>query len=242
MSLNRLRKLAGLLNESISDDPAINARIERQLNSEPLPEHAAWLDMLELLYNRGEKGVSRQELIRHMSELHGSDYETQRLASIEHMIDALPDKFHFVVRQVVGNRDPDQDVYMWHPNQNADPPDDEAESDDDDDQIDPATRGAIGAQVDITYTAMEAMREMTAQNGGFTEQDLANIIANRNHLPGGMARELANHVIGLFQAMLIKARDGRRWMVKPEVRNTRDTNMDLFRELEAKAKNAKDET
>ena len=90
MSNRRLRKLAGL-NEFITDDPAVNAEIERRIGAE---NSALWLDALEVVKDSGKNGISPAGVATRVRAIHhGLSPDTMR-----NLIADLTDKFDNVVR------------------------------------------------------------------------------------------------------------------------------------------------
>ncbi len=244
MSFRRLRKLAGI-RESITDDPSMNTRLEHRINIQEEGTHHFWMDMLEFIYNAGHP-VSVDEIKEHMHQLYGTESD----AIFDKMLSEMYWRFDDFV-----NHNRSDGKYSWRTPESdkeiygnwASNPADSAEDDgledfnddafqpENDEDVDPQMKAAIGGQINATYTALEFMKKMTQERGGFTENELANDLQTRMGIPQMIARELAKHILDQFRSMLTKTNRANQLAMKPETRNTRDTNMELFRDLERRA-------
>lgn len=213
MSLNRLRRLAGL-NESFTDDPDVNAAIEQRLaKQEPGTQHH-WMDVLEIIYDAGRQGISGEEIAQRVAALYpdfGSTL-TEMLQAIAHRFDNVVDRQgdRFVWRYPAAN---DMDI---------------------DNEVDAATRAAVGSQVNMASEAIALMRFLTQTHGSFTERNLAQLLTRRSRMPTEMAQQYADHIIGHFQSMLTRVGDG--YAMREEEPESREKTMDFLRDL---AKNPK---
>lgn len=59
MDLRRIKQLAGLVTETVTDDPNLNSRIEAGLKSVSAEDRTGILDALEILYNSAEPITAR---------------------------------------------------------------------------------------------------------------------------------------------------------------------------------------
>ncbi len=221
MSINRIRKLAGL-KESITNDPEINAEIERRLASPPSelgfqPPAHVWLDLLEIIQDGGRDGVSLNQIMDKMRKMNADDPGTLGIIdyAINSMLKYLPKMFDNVVR--VDNKG----IFRW-----------KTDEDRTYDETDPEIRNALASQVELTSITQDIMRRLTAEHGSFSEAELAENLKTRI---GPMATFYANHIIGQFRSMLLTVSPGRYAMMN-EAPRTRDDSMDLFRDLEASAR------
>jgi hypothetical protein len=230
MSISRLRKLAGL-KESITDNPQVNAEIEHRLANPPpemgyTPPQHWWLDLLEIIQDHGKNGVSPAFIAEKMREMNLNDTETLKILThaVRTMLKYLPTMFDNVIRL------DDKGWFHWRD------PEQEFE-----DSIDPETRAAVGSQVDLTYTAMQLMRDMTSERGSFSESELAQRLSRQSQLSPQQSSHYANHVIGQFRSMLLSTAPGRYAMMQ-ETPHTHDDSMNLFRDLETGARKTPDES
>lgn len=60
MNIRRIKQLAGIVTETITDDPDLNSRIEAGLNTLDAEDRAGVLDALEILYNSPNPITARQ--------------------------------------------------------------------------------------------------------------------------------------------------------------------------------------
>lgn len=215
MSIRRIRKLAGL-NETITSDPAVNAEIERRLHSDNkfAQDSNLWLDMLEIIQEVGRNGISPAGLSTRMKEIHG-----RATTVLRQMIPQLATKFDNVVRT-------DHRGWLFWKE-----PESDIES-----EVDPMTRQAIGAQVDLTYEALDLMRSMTRDRGSFTQDELVASLSRVAGVPRAIAAAFAEHIIAQFRSMLIQNVAGH-YIMKPEPVTNRGDSMQFFRDLEANARN-----
>lgn len=69
MDLRRIKQLAGLVTETITDDSSLNSRIEAGLNSIPADERSGVLDALEILYSETQP-ISAKTWAERLKALH----------------------------------------------------------------------------------------------------------------------------------------------------------------------------
>ena len=232
MSLNRLRRLAGL-NESFTDDPKLNADIERNLALLPTGSQPIVMDVLETIYNAGQNGISVDDVVEQVKQLniHEPTGEYGELkagvtAIVRHLLTSKRSIFSNKERGGFGDFIEQRNgKFFWKSTRN---------DMDLDTEVDPQTRAAVGSQVELTSKALEAMRMLTRTSGLFTERDLARYLVNHVNVPKEMAINFANHVIGQFRSMLTKVDGG--YALHDETPTTRDDSMKLFRDLEANAR------
>src|SRR6185369_13126134 len=96
MSLNRMRLCAGL-SESFTPDPALNADIERLVAEQGRGTHHDWMDVLEMIYDAGDAGVSRAEIVERMNGLNADRFRTHDASYLDSMLDILPREFSNLV-------------------------------------------------------------------------------------------------------------------------------------------------
>lgn len=151
---NYLRRLAGLpLNESITEDPAINDLITQSLADLPASEQSKYLDALETLQNAGKAGLTGGEWMAAYRQLRGQDPAAK---------DVLTTCARFFMGQVirkVGLK------YIW---------DVENVAYEDDEEPTPLEQ-AVSGHVDITYELISYAKQM----GTVTVKNLARVITNR---------------------------------------------------------------
>jgi len=218
MSLNRLRRLAGLT-ESFTPDPELNAEIEREVNAQATGTRHDWMDILETIYDAGEHGISREEIADRMNGLNANKWRLADGGYLEEMMNEIVHRFANMVEA-----DHDLERFRWIGGSQAEP--------DIEDEVDPATRTAMGNQVTMSSHALAAMREMTASQNGFTAQELAQRLSQTIHLPPVVARQYAMHMIEQFRSML--GQEGERYVFREEP--PQKTDVQFFRDLEAQAR------
>jgi len=210
MSLNRLRRLAGL-KESFTDDPDINAAIEQGVAKQETGTQHQWMDVLETIYNAGRQGIADAEIAERVAAMYPSEFGPETL---EDMLRVIAWRFENLVE-----RHDDRLVWKYPA----------ANDMDIEQEIDPATREAVGAQVNLASEAMALMRFLTQTNGSFTERNLAQLLTRRSHLPPEMAQQYAEHTIGHFQSMLTRVGDG--YALREEEPESNAKTMDFLRDL-----------
>jgi hypothetical protein len=201
--LNRFLRLAGLVAESVSDDNSINNEIEKLLQAFPADEQTRLIDALDLLKNAGKTGISVAEWVGQLRGLHPE-------ADVATSLKSVAKTFTCCVKRVGHKR------YGW-----IETPVERPGIDD----VDPATRAAVSAQVGLTYDALAAMRAM----GEFGKDDLLNWLAGRG-LRGHHAAMYADHLVVQFGA--VPAGPGR-YRIPAEEPTTNAGSMDFLRSLAA---------
>jgi hypothetical protein len=120
-----------IINEAISNNPNINAQIEKVLNKFSHIDQTHILDALEILQDAGTNGVSPAQWAETMKKLYpGNDF------SVMDTLKNTVKQFPFCVKRT-GEKN-----YVW------------------DDTIRPEVKDAVSSQVKMTYAGLELMKQL----------------------------------------------------------------------------------
>ena len=201
--LNRILRLAGLpLTESVADDPAMNAEIERRLAKHAPEEQTRILDCLEALKNAGATGLHVRDWFRAVTGLHPG-IQASTLAT-------TAKEFDCCVKRIADK------TYGWveahAPEGNLD-------------GIDPMMKMAVDGQVQMTYEVLDMMK----QSGQFNTLAIAQRLNREKGIPLPMAQQFVDHVVNQFLGGgngSLKQVDRNRYRWEDEVKQG---SMDLLR-------------
>jgi len=107
MNLERILQLAGIVTETITDDPDLNSRIEASLNTVTADSRAGILDALEILYN-SEKPISARTWADQVKTLHPTQDPAVILTQARRL-------FPWLAERTADN------LYKWHMVNDRDP-------------------------------------------------------------------------------------------------------------------------
>ncbi len=200
--IRRLRKLAGILNESIADDPYTNEEIERRLAQFPESGRPIVRDALEIVKNAG-RPLLPNEWVRQLQSL----YPTLNPDDLREMTSTIPTLFNNLVRRNGGS-------VQWI----------KAHDMEDDPGVDDMTRSAVDTQVRMLYMAKEIAREP------FNVVTLGQELSRRTGVPSPVTTLLAQNFVDQFRSMLEPVGNGMYRMVD-EKPTTTDDSMSLLRSL-----------
>jgi hypothetical protein len=201
MSLRRIRQLAGL-NESITDDPALNSEIERRLDALPSDIRTPVLDALDVLYNAGHP-LTLQDWAETIRQINGDPD-----MPMKDVLKTTVTQFPICVSKTAPG------TYEWKVVQSSDSED-----------IDPQTAMALHSHVGITQAALQVMRHL----GSFTVDELKAALSRAIHAPPQVVDEFVNHLMTTFGSMLDQ--QGNRYTLKIDPIQTRDMTMQNLRNL-----------
>jgi hypothetical protein len=214
-SIRRLRALAGLLTESVADDPMTNQRIEAALTPFPHDTQIAMLDALEVIKMAGAEGLTATEWANKVRDI----YQDPEMPLTD-MFKALVRAFPFVVKRTLNGK------WGWIVS-SPDMTNDEMAAD--------PYRDLIGMQIDMTSTALAFMR----QKGEFTLPELVRAFTERG-LPAQMAMMQAQHVVQTFSHMLEMLPAGKYRFKGDEDRQTTAQSLAFLRDLAIQAAQKRD--
>lgn len=190
------------LRETITDDAALNAEIERRLALLPADQRTPVLDALEVLMMAGQPITVADWAQRLRNINQDPDME------VGNTLKAAARGFPTVISRTAPG------TYQWRVVRSAD-----------DEVIDPELSAQLGGQVSMINGIMDIMRGL----GTWTLPELAAGISTRLGLPPAQGRAIADHVISTFGSMLDRQAGGYR--LRDEAPADRDTNMRLLRGL-----------
>lgn len=218
MDINRLRRLAGfkakILNESISQDPATNAKIEELMVGMEPERQSKYLTALEALQNAGRDGLTGKEWVASYKKMRLPDIEADASATVV----TCARMFFGTVVEKIGGSLADGDRYRWIIDGTSDVPQD--------------LRNAIEKHVNLTSELMKH-----AQNAeSFSQRSLARV-AMRVGLDSNTAMLAAitflNHHPGMFTAL-----GGGDYEIKEEFRKKKMSKGDYSQMFKDIANNA----
>lgn len=190
------------LTETITDDAALNAEIERRLDTLPRDQRVMVLDALEVL-QAAAAGISVQDWAQRLAELN-QDSRLEMGEVLKTTARIFPD----LVQRVSPK------TYRWHVVRSGS-----------DEIHEPELQARIGQQVEMVSKILQIMRRL----GEWTPDQLARHIERVFHLAPSTAHALADHAVRTFGSML-ELRDGV-YRLRDEARADRQSTMDLFRRL-----------
>ena len=190
------------LSETITDDAALNAEIERRLDTLPRDQRVMVLDALEVL-QASAAGISVQDWAQRLVDLN-QDSSLKAGEVLKTAARVFPD----LVQRVAPK------TYRWHVIRSSS-----------DEIREPELQAQIGQQVEMVSNILRIMRRL----GQWTTAHLAQSIAQEFHLAPSTAHALADHAIHTFGSML-ELRDGV-YRLRDEAQADRQSTMDLFRKL-----------
>lgn len=193
---NHLRKLAGLplkesvqyehLEESVSDDPAINLIIDQQIAGLTTDEQTKYLDALEVLKN-APNGLAWLAWVAAYRAVRDSVKDQPPEADAEEIVKKCARMFFGLCIKKTGL------VYSW---------DDETAA-----YADEQTRAtAIGGQVDLTNELMAHCRAMT--DGTVNIRSLSRIVSNRTRMDPTSAQHVALNFLDAHRGMFTPIGNG----------------------------------
>jgi len=183
--LRRLLMLAGMLTESVADDPHTNREIERRLDKHPKDQHAIMLDALVALKDAGPTGLAPREWAGKVRQIHGEDMEMGPILT------TVKREFDFIVRKNAEGR------FVWL---TSGPDDDPTVG------MDPNIAELVSLQVKLSSFALAAAHQLDT----FTPAELGAAI-RRDHpdLPAMAVNGYVNHFVDHFRSMLMPLGGGR---------------------------------
>lgn len=221
--MSDLRRLINLINETIADDPALNARIEQQLAAEGYaPEQQTFiLDALDAL-KMAPNGLTAQEWFDKVRELHKNDPDDIKTFGDAEAVSLLKStirQFKYLLKRTPDGR------FAYE---------EQATPDGNLDGVDPQLQTAVQGQVGLTYTMLDRMRGM----GVFNTAQLTGEVA-RLGLPREAADAFARHLITQFSSReeggMLQQVGPDQYRVTPATRHTNDDSMNLLRDIANKA-------
>ena len=190
---NHLRKLAGLplnesvqyehLEESVSDDPAINQLIDQNLAHLDVPEQSKYLDALEALQNAGRTGMTGQQWMAAYRAVRGTNEDDTDV------VKTCARLFMGTTIEKVGLN------YVWNI--------DGVSYQDDAETPDPLS-AAVGGHVDLTYELLAYCRTMETVN----IRSLSRIVSNRTRMDPTSAQQIALNFLDAHRGMFTSIGDG----------------------------------
>ena len=159
------------LTESIADKQSVNFQIERILRAHEPAMQTKLLDALELVKDAGTTGVAVADWAAKIKQLYpDEDF------SVGELLKTAVKEFGCCVKRLGDKR------YGW------------TEDDNTPVTADPATRAAMGGQIQIAKITMDAMKEL----GEFTAEELGVSVAGKTGMPTAVAIQYAQSVIDQF--------------------------------------------
>lgn len=158
--------------ESIADKQSVNFQIERALRAHEPAMQTKLLDALELVKAAGTTGVAVGEWAAKIKQLYpDEDF------SIGELLKTAVREFGCCIKRLGDKR------YGWTEEDDTTPV-----------TADPATRAAMGGQMQIAKITMDAMKEL----GEFTAEELGAAVAGKTGMPTAVAIQYAQSVIDQF--------------------------------------------
>lgn len=158
--------------ESIADKQSINFQIERALKAHDPAMQTKLLDALELVKDAGDAGIAVQDWAAKIRQL----YPDEEFA-IGDLLKTAVKEFGCCVKRLGDKR------YGWTEDDDTSPV-----------NADPATRAAMGGQMQIAKITMDAMKQL----GEFTAEELGAAVARATGMPASVATQYAQSVIDQF--------------------------------------------
>lgn len=229
-SLSEILRLAGVrLDEIFAENPRVNDKIEDALAAFPKPMQTKILYGMEALRDLGPQGgqvgtwmaMYQNHMMQHVEPNPndptdmGRQYPSKEEAT--EVLKIVAKQFPFCIKRVSPG------VYAWveeaTPDMSQDP-----------EGMDGQTKNAIDQQVGLTYTALEAMRQMKT----FTASDLAMWFNKRGFDPR-QAQGLADHMLNQFRGML--SVNGDLYTIEEEKPHTDSDSMDMLKSFASNPRN-----
>lgn len=205
-TLRRLRALAGLLTESIADDPHTNREIEKRLAMFPVEQRPMLLDALDAVKTAG-RPLLPNEWARTVQQL----YPEAPRDAVKDVITSAAREFKNVLRRAGGGVE-----WIKSHDMSVEP------------DVDAMTRSAVEGQVGMTYTALEIARALPS----FTADDLGRALSQRLGLPDMITTAFAQHFIDQFRTYMQPVGPGSYRMAEEKPQTTADS-MSLLRSIAA---------
>lgn len=192
------------LNESISDNPSINAQIEKLLGKHDAEQQTRILDALDALKMAGPSGLSPVAWATKVNELHPDGG-----FSMQDLLKTVVSQFKCCVKRI-GDK-----LYAW----------DDSESEMD--GVPPEMAAAVKGQVKLASESLKIMKEL----GEFTIPQLATSISERTGLPLSDASAFADHLVQQFHGGMITPVGDGKFKVNIEKKKTSDDHIAGLKDL-----------
>ena len=207
--LQNILRLAGVrLDEIFAENPRVNDKIEDALSVFPKDQQTRILSAMEALKHAGQDGLTVREWLTRYQQYQDLDGTTED-GNPTDVLKAVAKGFPFAIKRVGEGR------YAWV---EEEAPDMAQEPE----GMDGRVKNAIDQQVGLTYTALEAMRQMKT----FTASDLAMWFNKRGFDPE-QAHGLADHMLNQFRGML--SVHGDIYTMQEEPAHTNADSMAMFK-------------